>query len=436
MIVVITIHGIGFQQAPSSLAASDGYADALHESLRRHLEDLLGDDPTRIAAGGRGPVYAQSNYPPLTHATEPGLRRLGSWTAAGSVDITGVPLAEPGKQVAHVALVYSGLESQQSDLAALHDLAVLAKPSLDSYATLGGLGHMLVADLEALREHPAVPGAPGPSLQPRTEAVHHRGIVDRLLHRPDDPQPTAPAGGAPSGGSTGVLRTVEDDVAAYVTSNEHRERVRMFLRDAVSRILTRPDVEGAVINGHGNGTVMGFDLISAISPPSAPAVRALITAGSPLRKYSDLLQWGDDAGNLRLITGGGRTSGIRSTRSPTRSARPQPGSAGRPSPRAVGRACSWCTIPTPEPRRACRSTTSRSTTCGTAPEAGCAPTTTGTTTPSARRPPRSYPARCGRRRAGSPLPHRDHPLTVTPRVRAGADASGGGATRPPCPSRR
>lgn len=163
MIVVITIHGIGFQQAPSSLAASDGYADALHESLRRHLEDLLGDDPTRIAAGGRGPVYAQSNYPPLTHATEPGLRRLGSWTAAGSVDITGVPLAEPGKQVAHVALVYSGLESQQSDLAALHDLAVLAKPSLDSYATLGGLGHMLVADLEALREHPAVPGAPGPS---------------------------------------------------------------------------------------------------------------------------------------------------------------------------------------------------------------------------------------------------------------------------------
>ena len=101
-----------------------------------------------------------------------------------------------------------------------------------------------------------------------------------------------------------MLRTVEDDVAAYVTSNEHRERVRMFLRDAVSRVLARSDVEGAVINGHSNGTVMGFDLIAAISPPSAPAVRALITAGSPLRKYSDLLQWGDDAGNLRLMTGG------------------------------------------------------------------------------------------------------------------------------------
>jgi hypothetical protein len=220
------------------------------------------------------------------------------------VDVTGVPLAGAGKQVAHVALVYSGLESQQSDLAALHDLAMLADPSLGSYATLGGLGHMLVSDLEALRLHPAISGAPGASLQPRTETVHHRGLVDRLLHRPDGPQPAAPPGEAQGDGATGVLRTVEDDVAAYVTSNEHRERVRMFLRDAVSRILGRPDVEGAVINGHSNGTVMGFDLIAALSPPSAPAVRALITAGSPLRKYSDLLQWGGDAGNLRLITGG------------------------------------------------------------------------------------------------------------------------------------
>src|ERR1017187_6824475 len=114
MLVVITIHGIGFQQAPSSPATSDGYADALHEGLRRHLGDLLGDEPTRIAAAGRGPVYAQSNYPPLSNAAEPGLRRLGSWTPSGSVDVAGVPFAEAGRQVAHVALVYSGLESKQS----------------------------------------------------------------------------------------------------------------------------------------------------------------------------------------------------------------------------------------------------------------------------------------------------------------------------------
>jgi hypothetical protein len=101
-----------------------------------------------------------------------------------------------------------------------------------------------------------------------------------------------------------VLRTVEDDVAAYVARNEHRERVRMFLRDATSRLLGRADVAGIIVNGHSNGTVMAFDLISALSPPSARGVRWLITSGCPLRKYSDTLDWGRDAGNLRLMSGG------------------------------------------------------------------------------------------------------------------------------------
>jgi hypothetical protein len=94
LIVLLTIHGIGFQRSPTSLAASDGYADALHEGLRRHLGKELGDDPFRRDVGGRGPVYVQSNYPPLTARTEAGLSRLGTWTDAGGVDITGVPLAE------------------------------------------------------------------------------------------------------------------------------------------------------------------------------------------------------------------------------------------------------------------------------------------------------------------------------------------------------
>jgi hypothetical protein len=305
--VLVTIHGIGFQSAPSSPAASDGYADALHEGLRAHLGAALGDDPTRVAAGGRGPVYVESSFPPFTHATEPGLRRLGTWTVSGSVDIAGVPLAAPGTAVAHVALVYCGLEEQGSDPHALHDLAVLSEPSLTSYATLGGLGEMLVRDLEALRQHPVRSDPPGPSLRPRADPARHRGIVDRLLHRHGVAPPTpTPAGGpadSPEPGAGGMLRTVEDDVAAYVTSNEHRERVRMFLRDALSRILSRADVGGVVVNGHSNGTVMGFDLIAALSPTSAIRVRALITAGSPLRKYSDLLDWGRDAGNLRLVRG-------------------------------------------------------------------------------------------------------------------------------------
>jgi hypothetical protein len=49
MIVVVTVHGIGSQEAPSGLAASDGYADELHEGSRAHLGVALGDDPNRGA---------------------------------------------------------------------------------------------------------------------------------------------------------------------------------------------------------------------------------------------------------------------------------------------------------------------------------------------------------------------------------------------------
>ncbi len=288
MIVVISVHGIGFQRAPSAHDASDGYADALHEGLRAHLGAALGDDPNRLAAGGRGPVYVQSEFPPRSGATEAGVGRLGRWIASGSVGIVGVPLAPAGTEVAHVALVYSGLEEQGTDLTALHGLEVLSVPSLASYATPGGIAGMIVSDLEALRRfHAQGAGA-------------HRGLFGRLLHRPggtphaDDADP----------GSLAELRAFEDGVAAYVTRNEHRERVRTFLRDAVSRVLARSDVDGVALNGLSNGTVMAFDTIAALSPPSASGVRLLITAGSPLRKYSDLFGWGRDAGSMRLLGGG------------------------------------------------------------------------------------------------------------------------------------
>jgi hypothetical protein len=302
MIVMITVHGIGSQEAPSGLATSDGYADALHEGLRKHLSAALGDDPNRVAAGGHGPVYAQSNYPPLTHTTEAGLSRLGRWTASG-VDITGAPLAPAGTEVAHVALVYSGLEERADDDTALHTMDILALTSLGSYATLDGLAKMALHDLEALRQHPANSAAPAPNLQPRSDPPAHRGLMQRLLQLHNGSRAAAPPPVDIEPGALGVMRTVEDDVAAYVTRNEHRERVRMFLRDAASRLIGRADVEGVIVNGHSNGTVMGFDLIAALSPPSARNVHGLITSGNPLRKYSDLLDWGRDAGNLRLMSG-------------------------------------------------------------------------------------------------------------------------------------
>jgi hypothetical protein len=297
LIVLLTIHGIGFQRVPTSLAASDGYADALHEGLRRHLGKELGDDPFRRDAGGRGPVYVQSNYPPLTARTEAGLSRLGTWTDAGEVDITGMPLAENGASIAHVALVYSGLEEKTGDVPALIGIAVLANSALTDYATLGGLAQMAIRDLEALRQHPRVSGDPISSLQPRKDPQRHRGSIEGIRrHLP-------PSAAPPDATAHSILATVEDDVAAYVARNEHRERVRAFLRDAASRLLTRPDVSGIVVNGHSNGTIMGYDLIGALSPPSAIGVHALITSGCPLRKYVDLLDWGQDAGNMRLMTG-------------------------------------------------------------------------------------------------------------------------------------
>jgi len=296
VIVVLTIHGIGFQQAPTSISATDGYADPLHEQLRTNLPGALGDDPFRVAENGRGPVYAANNFPPRSGATEPGLARLGSWTPTGSVDPTGKPLAAPGTKIAHVALVYSGLEENQGDVPALLGLETLSATSITDYESLGGLAKMLINDLKALSQHPAGDGSVSPSLRPRTDTTMHRGIVARLLH--DVAHPTNPAS---SSGPAGILHTVEDDVAAYVTRNEHRERVRGFIRDAASRLIARPDVEGVVINGHSNGTVMGFDLLAALSPPAARNVRALITSGSPLRKYSELLDWGRDVGNARLM---------------------------------------------------------------------------------------------------------------------------------------
>ena len=281
MIVLITIHGIGFQQKPSTRQATDGYADQLHTNLSKHLRPgVLGNDPER--APTPGPVYVQSAYPESTHKTEDGLSRLGSWNADGTIT-PGKPLAEETASIAHVALIYSNLEGHTGNPQALGDLGVLSAPRLTHYATVSGLVRTLIDDLHGSDVHP---GQPSPSLSPRTQQAPRSGLLSRLLHR---------------GGGDGPLATlhqVEDDVAAYVVSNEHRERVRGFIRDAVSRILRRPGVDGVVINGHSNGTVMAFDLVAALSPPLASGVLALITAGSPLRKYVDFMDWGTDAGNF------------------------------------------------------------------------------------------------------------------------------------------
>lgn len=290
MLVLVTIHGIGFQQRPSSTAAQDGYADSLHAALAHELPaGMLGDDPNRP----NGPVYVESSWPAGSDKTEPGLARLGSWKGS-TVDIEGAPLVRSAASVAHVALVYSRLEEQSEDTIALLGLGLLGGSGISHYATVGSIIRMAFRDVRAMH---VKPGPSTPSLSPRESASDHRGFLSRLFHHPSPAGPTANANAEP----TNTFRQVQDDIAAYVVRNEHRERVRAFIRDAVSRIAARPDVEGVIVNGHSNGCVMAFDFLAAMSPPQAPKVRAVITSGCPLRKYVDFMDWGTDARSFGLV---------------------------------------------------------------------------------------------------------------------------------------
>ena len=290
MIVLVTIHGIGFQQRPSAPNTQDGYADSFHAALGRQLPTgMLGEDPNRPS----GPVYVESSWPPGTDKTEPGLARLGTWTG-NTVDVTNASLVRGEASVAHVALVYSRLEEQSEDTIALLGLGLLGGSGISHYATVGSIIRMAFRDVRAMHVQP---GASTASLTPRESASDHRGFLSRLFHHPS-PASSSPAANAEP---TSTFRQVQDDIAAYVVRNEHRERVRAFVRDAVSRIMARPDVTGVIVNGHSNGCVMAFDFLAAMSPPQAPRVRAVITSGCPLRKYVDFMDWGTDARSLGLV---------------------------------------------------------------------------------------------------------------------------------------
>src|ERR1700737_4107588 len=95
MICLVTVDGIGFQQPPSSDGKVKGYADTLHERMRRvDLGKDLGDHPQRLTKAQQGPVYVQSNWPPFEGPTEDGLDRLGVWT-----DQTQQALVTTGKEL-------------------------------------------------------------------------------------------------------------------------------------------------------------------------------------------------------------------------------------------------------------------------------------------------------------------------------------------------
>jgi hypothetical protein len=294
---LVTIHGIGFQQAPG--LRTPGYADRLHQALAETLgPDLLSDDPqrTRSLPGEAGPIYVQSSWPPDSNNHEAGLSRLGRWVPGPTraIDTSDTPSMGEDGRIAHIALVYSQLQDQSGHLGAALEAGGSALFSLGHYASLTGLVHMVFSDAQALFHHSPSMEADTPSLARRSDlpdSSHHP--IDRLLHRP----PSTFQSDAPSGLFT-TLRTLEADVAAYVTRNDLRERVRAFVRDALHRICYRDDVSSVIVNAHSNGTVVAFDVLSQLTPSAAAKVRYFVTAGSPLRKYADLFYWGTKVGAM------------------------------------------------------------------------------------------------------------------------------------------
>jgi hypothetical protein len=299
-VCLVTVHGIGFQQPPSG--DIPGYADTLHQRLSQYLDAAtLSDDPQRkrTRRGEAGPIYVQSTWPPESLNTEAGLRRLGSWQQSNvrAVDGSHAPLIQGDAQVAHIALVYSHLQDQAPRPGSAVETAIRAGIALGHYTTVMGLVSTIFGDVHALLQHHG--GSPEgvaaqTSLQARVGAP--RGAPHFLGHVFAQNQEISAM--APSG-PLATIRTLEDDVAAYVCRNDLRERVRAFVRDAVHRLCYRDDVETVILNAHSNGTVIGFDVLRQLTPVAAQKVRWFVTAGSPLRKYTDLFYWGTEVGSMR-----------------------------------------------------------------------------------------------------------------------------------------
>jgi hypothetical protein len=294
---LVTIHGIGFQQPPQG--GNPGYADDLHSNLAGVLGPALGDDPQRPRGqvGDAGPVYVESEWPLANTAipsVEEGLKRLGSWDSNTPGKLLPQPpplVANAGSAtVAHVALVYSHLEFVGTQATASLEAAAQAALSLAHYEPVRTLAHSLFLDAKALLRHPPQrPPAPL-SLRPRT-----------------DIQPTSQQAGASPTQPSGILATLrqlEDDVAAYVTRNYLRERVRDFVTEALLRIAAREDIETIVVNSHSQGTVVSFDVLRNVPDSTSRKVKwHYVTAGSPLRKYRDLFSWGDEVADIHGVEG-------------------------------------------------------------------------------------------------------------------------------------
>ena len=321
---IVTIHGIGFEQPPGKDVA--GYADDLHAHLYEHFGDLLSDDPNKQVYQHRQsvPIYVQSSYPPSsskTRSREEGMKRLGKWRDGNlsEIDPTGADLVREGASIAHVALVYSELEGKDVQVVPSVITLLMALSSLlrGNYDSIFHLFKMFWVDLHPSKkpsgmqnvqknQRGAISGQSGHQEKKLPVAEQN----DRQGTKPDVPSLSVRQDGgaqtvlrrrrslfrwrqpAPPDDLHTVFLQLQNDVAVYICSNEMREQIRSFVLDALWRLASRKDVSSIVINAHSNGTVIAFDALCSLPPAAASKIRALVTAGSPLRKYTTLFTWG------------------------------------------------------------------------------------------------------------------------------------------------
>ncbi len=289
--VLLTVHGIGFQQPPENGRA--GYADELHRRLKSELADLLGDDPER----GEGPVYVSSEV-----GSGLGLARLEP----------GRPLAPTGR-IAHVALVYSPSEPLTPALGPVAAALERAMSRHRRYTNVRETLRLVFDDAWATVRETRQAAHPS-TLSPRSDspvAHAHRDLIGRLLYegKHHDSTPPVPPAQPHESYASGILRALEADVATYVVLSDMRERVRGFVQEAMQAILDRPDTAGLVVNAHSQGTVVCWDALRALpffswrdnGDRRASTLRHLVTAGSPIRKYVDLWGWGGLVGQLAAV---------------------------------------------------------------------------------------------------------------------------------------
>src|SRR5438105_9823641 len=290
--VIVTIHGIGFQVPPKDTQGIEGYADQLHRHLRENsaLGDQLGDDPERVKNGVHGPVYVHSHWPPGSKNIELGIMRLGTWIEGkhAAEVTTDHKLVDGDQPLAHVALVYANLEERTSALGPLALITEMSLFRLGKYSSLPRLTQMLFLDALPLLK-------PGKTRQ-QTPSLERRRVVQ--LPTPTAPdQPAIDSVPEPTG-IWATLAQLENDVAAYVSRDVLRQRVRSFVTEALLRLAHRPDVDGVIVNSHSQGTVVAFDVLRDFPVVDKDRIKALVTAGSPLRKYVDLFAWASEIGCL------------------------------------------------------------------------------------------------------------------------------------------